>query len=547
MAESSNPTQIPSPPDVTPMEEPVILNRPKSPNPFLPADQVEFNFDQITFTTNNKVVLLYPEHPNSEYFQIVSNFISKCCLKEAFTRAPNQYKYYLSEFWFTAKTLEDSKIWVSTPIDRIRGDICITTFKNALRAHYLPYSSGKTGGHDQISNKDVIILYCLANGVQGDYAKLIWEDIIHKLHKKTREKALKPNQPEGPLFTAHMLAIYYTDVPMAPKAPKTSLHSEKKVLQGRKPRAKSGLKRKQFSKHTSKSQTEASKSKAGHLENENLSKAGGPTSLGATSEEGAHPQLSSYSIAEADLGKSAPNDSIPHQQDQTKSVGDGLKIGHTDLGTNKESRSDDISRKIKLEDLSDLMKDTRYAFFTPDSLNDEPIIVTDESEEDEAEKHKEAHDASHNEPEDTLASHPPSPKLVQLQELKDQLSNLLASHDFASSIPSELKELPSEITTLSGEIQEQERHVAELKTLKWELSAEFLALPSQILSVQAKLHTLDTLPSLLNKVADTLTRFPNIMKNASYTAKSKGIPLVGPATDSPAEVGKNTNPAIMDA
>ncbi|GJT82398.1 hypothetical protein Tco_1056740 [Tanacetum coccineum] len=89
--------------------------------------------------------------------------------------------------------------------------------------------------------------------------------------------------------------------------------------------------------------------------------------------------------------------------------------------------------------------------------------------------------------------------------------------------------------------------VAELKTLKWELLAEFLALPSQILSVQAKLQTLDTLPSLLNKVADTLTRFPNIMKNVSYTAKSKGVPSVGPATDSPAEVGKNTNPAIMDA
>ncbi|GKA70435.1 hypothetical protein Tco_0776574, partial [Tanacetum coccineum] len=62
MAESSNPTQIPSPPDVTPKEEPILLNRPESPNPFLPADQVEFNFDQITFTTNNKVVLLYPEH-----------------------------------------------------------------------------------------------------------------------------------------------------------------------------------------------------------------------------------------------------------------------------------------------------------------------------------------------------------------------------------------------------------------------------------------------------------------------------------------------------
>ncbi|GKC04429.1 hypothetical protein Tco_0996039, partial [Tanacetum coccineum] len=134
MAESSNPTQILSSPDVTPKKEPITLDRPESLNPSLPADQVEFNFDKITFTTNNEVALLYPEHPNSEYFQIVSDFILKCCLKEAFTRAPNQYKEYLSEFWFTTKTLEDSKIWVSTPTGGIRGDISITTIRNALRA-----------------------------------------------------------------------------------------------------------------------------------------------------------------------------------------------------------------------------------------------------------------------------------------------------------------------------------------------------------------------------------------------------------------------------
>ncbi|GKB63364.1 retrovirus-related pol polyprotein from transposon TNT 1-94 [Tanacetum coccineum] len=37
--------------------------------------------------------------------------------------APTQYKEYLSEFWYTAKTLDDSKIWVSTPTGRIKGDI----------------------------------------------------------------------------------------------------------------------------------------------------------------------------------------------------------------------------------------------------------------------------------------------------------------------------------------------------------------------------------------------------------------------------------------
>ncbi|GKE90978.1 hypothetical protein Tco_1572073, partial [Tanacetum coccineum] len=37
----------------------------------------------------------------------------------------------------------------------------------------------KTCGHDQISNKDAIILYCVANGVEVD-----------KLNKKTREKVV---------------------------------------------------------------------------------------------------------------------------------------------------------------------------------------------------------------------------------------------------------------------------------------------------------------------------------------------------------------------
>ncbi|GKG52965.1 hypothetical protein Tco_0550077, partial [Tanacetum coccineum] len=65
----------------------------------------------------------------------------------------------------------------------------------------------------------------------------------------------------------------------------------------------------------------------------------------------------------------------------TKSAEDGLKTAHTNLGANKESRADDISLKVKLKDLSHILKDTRSAFFTPDSLLDEPIIVSDESEE----------------------------------------------------------------------------------------------------------------------------------------------------------------------
>ncbi|GJS62484.1 hypothetical protein Tco_0657268, partial [Tanacetum coccineum] len=141
--------------------------------------------------------------------------------------------------------------------------------------------------------------------------------------------------------------------PITFQAPKTSSKAEKKVSKGKKLGAKQGLKRKQTStKHTSKSKTKATEggsskiptgSKIGHLAQETQSSsaldtnssqppaptlvvadmhkedqqaAGGPTSLGVTSEDGANPQLSSgcnasaYSTAEADPGISAPNDSF---------------------------------------------------------------------------------------------------------------------------------------------------------------------------------------------------------------------------------------------
>ncbi|GKB74833.1 hypothetical protein Tco_0936245 [Tanacetum coccineum] len=56
MAKSSS--QKTSSPEITPKEEPVTLDKPESPNPFLPASQVDFTFDEITFTTNNEVALL---------------------------------------------------------------------------------------------------------------------------------------------------------------------------------------------------------------------------------------------------------------------------------------------------------------------------------------------------------------------------------------------------------------------------------------------------------------------------------------------------------
>ncbi|GJW36181.1 hypothetical protein Tco_0059101 [Tanacetum coccineum] len=298
--------------------------------PFVAAKQVSFNLEDIILNTNNEVSLLYLEHNNKDYFKCVSDFISKCCLRKPFTRSPNMYKEYLDEFWYSTKALENSKVSFSIHTGGIYGEVRINTFRNAIGAHYLPHSSeyvapssidvvrqwfpnigyteevfakgtlrkslfpprwrllmaqiiqclgGKTRGFDQITNKDAIIMYSLANGINIYYANIFWENIIIKLKKKQREKVvpytrflsllimhkmkkeygyidvtlyptqvfsvnnltLKPNQLEEPPFTYYMLAICFAAKPVVFKAPKLSSNAErvsKGINPGAKPRHK---------------------------------------------------------------------------------------------------------------------------------------------------------------------------------------------------------------------------------------------------------------------------------------------------------------------
>ncbi|GKE00739.1 hypothetical protein Tco_1388722, partial [Tanacetum coccineum] len=93
--------------------------------------------------------------------------------------------------------------------------------------------------------------------------------------------ALKKNQPEGPPFTDHMLAICNADVPMEHKAPNTSSYTRKKDSKVKNPRAKCGHKKQPTSsKHHPLSKIEATKggsskvptrSKIGHLVKETQS------------------------------------------------------------------------------------------------------------------------------------------------------------------------------------------------------------------------------------------------------------------------------------
>ncbi|GKD90223.1 hypothetical protein Tco_1365730 [Tanacetum coccineum] len=197
-------------------------------------------------------------------------------------KALTQYKEYLSEFWYTAKTLEDSKVWVSTPTGGVRGDIGY---------------SGEIGAKGTLKKSCLPSRWRLlmANGVQVDYAKLIWENLIHKLNKKTKEKIV-PYSRFISLLLEHMMPEY---------------------------------------------------------DNEELTI--NPTQ---DMDEGTKNYSFDHIFAWSNLSVLV---------DKTKSDVDGLKPAYSDSVTNKDSRANDISKKIKLEDLSKFLKDTRSAFFTPDS------------------------------------------------------------------------------------------------------------------------------------------------------------------------------------
>ncbi|GJR63022.1 hypothetical protein Tco_1505184 [Tanacetum coccineum] len=157
MAESS--LQNPTSPEITPKEEPVTLDNPKSPNPFLAGVQV----------------------------------------------------------------LPNSKIWVSTPTGEVRGKIGITTFKNALRVQYLPHSSKYVSPPSLTIVRPwfATIRYNGEIEAKGNLKKksclpprwrLLMGQIIHKLNKKTREKIVS-----YPVFISLLLEH------MAPKYDKEEL------------------------------------------------------------------------------------------------------------------------------------------------------------------------------------------------------------------------------------------------------------------------------------------------------------------------------------
>ncbi|GJV86208.1 hypothetical protein Tco_1530146 [Tanacetum coccineum] len=457
----------------------------------------------------------------------------------------------------------------------ILGEARVNTFRNAIGAHYLSHSSeyvippsiktirwrllmaqiiyclgGKTRGFDQITNKDAIILSSLANGVNIDYAKLIWEDIITKLNKKTREKVVPYTR-----FSSLLLEHKMKDVLVEHKAPNTSSYTRKKDSKGKKLGAKSRhRKQPTSSKHQPLSKIEATKggsskaptgSKTVHLVKETLSisvldinqsqppaftlvvvglhkedqqATGGPTSLGVTISTIIH----SESASEHDFILFALKDSI------SQTIGDDegpnkLSPDHLFVGTNphvlvettksaSEGLETILTQPTTGKGASDIAKKIKEEFNTSHDLSsseDTQKKIKLEREE-EAE---EIHATNHTETEDTSAPQPSS----------------------SSSLPTKLKELPSNLNELTSEVKELKKHVHELEIeLPWDLKE----IPNKL---EVKLKTLDALPSLLNKVTEALDKFAQVIYSESQMIGDTSVPSAVQAGTQPTKGEKNTN------
>ncbi|GKB76325.1 retrovirus-related pol polyprotein from transposon TNT 1-94 [Tanacetum coccineum] len=168
--------------------------------------------------SNNPVL-----HSRTKHIDIRYQFIRDHILKGDIELHIIPTQYQLVDI-FTKPLDEPTFKRLIVELGSIRGEIGITTYRNALRAYYLPNSNeyvsppslvvvrpwfatiryngeigakgtfkksylpprwrllmaqiiqclgGKTGGLDQTISKDVTIRYCLANGVQVDFAKII--------------------------------------------------------------------------------------------------------------------------------------------------------------------------------------------------------------------------------------------------------------------------------------------------------------------------------------------------------------------------------------
>ncbi|GJU08512.1 hypothetical protein Tco_1124942, partial [Tanacetum coccineum] len=237
----------------------------------------------------------------------------------------------------------------------------------------------------------------------------------------------------------------------------------------------------------------------------------------------------------------------------------------TGKGASSVSRQikEETSSTIKLEDLAKLMSHVQPSFKDLDLLEDDPVIVVDDSDEDEDD---EVHATENVETKDTSVPKYSSPMSSQIQELTNQVLILqsqkhkleleknkgeaeVALLKAQPSFPNveQLKELLFD--ELIEEVKGLKKQVHELEI---ELPGDLKEIPTKledftktVASVQAKLKTLDALPGLLLNVTKALNKFAQVLDFASSKAGDQSVPSAGQADTRPTEGENDTNQATI--
>ncbi|GJW22130.1 hypothetical protein Tco_0032752 [Tanacetum coccineum] len=232
------------------------------------------------------------------------------------------------------------------------------------------------------------------------------------------------------------------------------------------------------------------------------------------------------SITKANPGNFAPSDFVPQQQGMNK----GTK------NTSYDYLFAETSTIIKLEDLAKLVSHVQSSFKDLDSPEEDHVIVVDDSDEDEddevhaTENHKLELEKNKAETEAALLkaqlsfSNVEQLKELLVKSLKTKFSNILSAHDFSSSLPTELKDLPSKLNELTGEVKGLKKQVHELEI---ELPGDLKEIPTKlddftknVTSLTSQVVELKTLHLLLN-FTQALNKFAQVLDSASSKARDQ--------------------------
>ncbi|GJY45646.1 hypothetical protein Tco_0434709 [Tanacetum coccineum] len=315
------------------------------------------------------------------------------------------YKEYLAEFWYSAKALENSKVSFFVPTGGIYGEVGVNAFKNAIGAHYIPHSSEyvappsidivrpwfETIGYGETilakgTLKKSLLPPSLANGINIDYASIFWEDIIIKLNKRHKEKGV-PYTRFLSLLMMHKMKEGYGDSKVTPYP--TQVFSVNnwalKLNQPKEPPFTDHMLAictvaKQCSEATNGGSSKApTGSKTGYLKRKKES----------SSAMDSNPiQTSASTLVVAEM----------HKDDQEETGG---------------------PTSLELEDLAKLVSSVQPSFKDLNSPEDDPIIIVDDSREDE--EANEVHATINAETVDALVPKSSSPKSSLIQELTNQV------------------------------------------------------------------------------------------------------------------------------